>query len=73
MALLSLKAHYSEKNGDKQQFFAEKGQNLLRSYQNIINWKKSTFALQKYFPLSADSSKTIKMDNFVGVFAKFTS
>ena len=69
---LSLKAQNSEKIGDKQHFFAEKGRNLLRSYQNITNWKKSTFALQKYFPLSADSSKTIKMDHFVCVFAKFT-
>ena len=58
--------------GGKLQFFAEKGWNLLGSYQNIINWKKSTFDLQKYSPLSADSSKTNKIDHFVCVFAKFT-
>ena len=68
---LSLKAQNSEKIGDKQHFFAEKGRNLLRSYQNITNWKKSTFALQKYFPLSADSSKTFKIHKWLTLWCKF--
>ena len=69
---LSLKVQNSEKNGGREQNIAEKSWNLLRSYQNIINWKKLTFALQKYFPFSADSSKTNKIDYFVCVFAKLT-
>ena len=48
--------------------FAEKAWNLLRSYQNIINWKKLTFALQKYSLLSADSSKfSNSYSNFVNL------
>ena len=68
---LSLKIQNSEKIGGEQMIFAEKAWNLLRSGQNIICRKKSTFALQKYFLLSTDSSKTIKIDHFVGIF-KFT-
>ena len=65
---LSLKIQNSEKIGGEQMIFAEKAWNLLRFYQNIINWKKLTFALQKYSLLSADSSKfSNSYSNFVNL------
>ena len=65
---LSLKIQNSEKIGGEQMIFAEKAWNLLRSCQNIICSKKSTFALQKYSLLSADSSKfSNSYSNFVNL------
>ena len=58
---LSLKVQNSEKNGGREQNIAEKSWNLLRSYQNIINWQKINICFTKVFFIVSWFFKILKL------------